>query len=158
MNMKQILSVAMITILPITANADIYTYNEVEVPAHMPSGGLVTIAPGGPYATVVIDDDDDEHIASTAYVKGAYNDTIAALNAKQNQLVNAETGDLIIEDVTNSNYLLFDLNHGVASDLHLVTEAAVIAGIQSQRVEIWTTWDNDNATTDVAFKTVVPQD
>ena len=158
---------AVIAALPITAMAD-YTFIVQNTPAAVPQNGTVTISnpsmSNSYLQTITINDDDDEHIASTAYVKGAYNDAIAAINAKQTRLYNDNAEEYMHNTVLDTDSFLMALGmvENVGSYLNgeadLVSAAAVQAGIQSQRVEVWTTWDNDNATTDVAFKTVVPQD
>ena len=66
--------------LPLGAKAA-YTYVITDTPAAVALDGTVTMASTSElYVTATINDDDDEHIASTAYVKGAYNDAIAAIN------------------------------------------------------------------------------
>ena len=83
---KSLLTIAIMLALPLTANAT-YTYNNTNTPAAVANNGTVTMATAsGPYMTATIGDDDDEHIASTAYVKGAYNDSIAAVNKVKNEL------------------------------------------------------------------------
>ena len=86
--MKKLLSIAIIAALPFAANADPVG------PAAVPSNETPVVATAsGPYQTAQIGNNDGEHIASTAYVKGAYNDAIAAVNKvnsdKQNQLINS---------------------------------------------------------------------
>ena len=89
-NTKQtLLSIAIIAALPFNANAT--------GPAYYSGNSPVMASTTGPYQTATIGEHDDEHIATTAYVKGAYNDTIAAVNRlrgdtseKQDQLF---TGD-----------------------------------------------------------------
>ena len=77
MKTKTIFSIALIA-LPLTALAD----PVVSVgPAAVPSNGTAVIATANPpYQTLTPTNDDKSHIASTAYVKGAYNDSIAAVN------------------------------------------------------------------------------
>ena len=116
-----LLSIAIIAALPFTANAD-YTYNYVNAPARVGYNGTVNITNGpGPYQTATIGEHDDEHIATTAYVKGAYNDAIAAVNRvisdtsdKQDQLFLGDdptdtitpfvVGSEHIEDMVESDY------------------------------------------------------
>ena len=80
-NTKQtLLSIAIIAALPFTANAT-QTIVETNTPAAVGANGTVKKAAAtGPYQTATIGEHDDEHIATTAYVKGAYNDAIAAVN------------------------------------------------------------------------------
>ena len=152
---------AVIATLPFSANAG-YRYNDVTAPVRVPNNGTVqrTIYYTEPYATVAIEEDDDEHIASTAYVKGAYNDTIAGLNGRQPALSNTGTGDAMGSDVYGIEDFMsmIDDEDNELLEQRLISGAAVIAGIKSQRVEVYTNWDDDDATTDVAFKTVVPED
>ncbi len=172
MTTKKLLSLAIIAALPFNAWADWTTnertYHTVNTPAQVASNGTVTIANNGPYAIATIGDDDDEHIASTAYVKGAYNDSIAAVNRldieKQPALFNGTTGDRI-NDVDGADDFLYGLAYyndesAEVMEQRLISSNAVVAGIKSQRVTIYTTWDDDrsSATTVVPLTTVVPED
>ncbi len=103
MKIKQIASVAIIAALPFAANAA-QTIVTTQTPAAVGANGTVNrAATSGPYQTATIGEHDDEHIATTAYVKGAYNDAIAAVNKvdseKQAQLVNFETNNEIYSNV-----------------------------------------------------------
>ena len=76
--MKKILSLAIIAALPFAANAANTT---IEIDTPVPADEEAMVAGNiGPYQTAEIGEHDGEHIASTAYVKGAYNDAIAAIN------------------------------------------------------------------------------
>ncbi len=158
MNKKTLLTLAIIALLPITAHAD-YVYNEVDHPTPVSyNGGTVTMASStGPYRIATIDDNDDEHIASTAYVKGAYNDAIAAINTKQRSLYynDPDTGNRLpiapyvamsLDDVQDNEQLI---SAGAVDD----AIADINTTISNQRVEIYTTWDDDTAKTEVAFVT-----
>ena len=80
MKTKTLLSIAIIAALPFAANAT-QTIVETNTPAAVGANGTVNrAATSGPYQTATIGEHDDEHIATTAYVKGAYNDAIAAVN------------------------------------------------------------------------------
>lgn len=75
MKIKIILSIAIIVALPFVVMAD------PQVGPAEYSGNNPVVATGdAPYATAEITNDDKTNIASTAYVKDAYNDTIAAVN------------------------------------------------------------------------------
>ena len=92
MKTKKLLSIAIIAALPFGANA---TDPVVAVgPAHASSNPVVATA-NAPYVTVTPTQADESHIATTAYVKGAYNDAIAAVNKvdsdKQGKLMNMES-------------------------------------------------------------------
>ncbi len=155
--------------LPFGARAD-YTYeNLVGRPAQTPSNGTVVLAgSSGPYQIVEPTQADESHIASTSYVKGAYNEVIAAVNSldhlKQTYLFNSDSGVHMDNEVFDANsfvpYVAGDAEEPDDSELNLVSMAAVKAGILSQRVKIYTTWDDDrdSATTQVALETVVPED
>ena len=106
-----LLSIAIIAALPFAANAT-QTIVETNTPAAVGANGTVKKAAAtGPYQTATIGEHDDEHIATTAYVKGAYNDAIAAVNKvddstksaldnKQAKLVNETSNHIISADVT----------------------------------------------------------
>ena len=156
MKTKNIILSAIIATLPFAAWAENISGAMYTAPVHYdnnhPAPTTNAIAPFG---RVNIDTDDQSHVATTAYVKGAYNSAIAAVNSA---LRNDSTGDIIrgingVEDfvgmIGNSNAL--------GGEDTLLSEAAIVQGFRSQRVEIYTTWDT-NDTTDVAFKTVLPDD
>lgn len=84
------------------------------------------------YDVATIGEYDDQHIATTAYVKGAYNDTIAAINTL-NGIVEKKYDDLI------------DAAGFIAEEV-----------VSNQRVRIYTTWDDDTAaaTTQVELSTI----
>ena len=105
MKTKTLLSIAIIAALPFTANAT-QTIVETNTPAAVDANGTVKKAAAtGPYQTATIGEHDDEHIATTAYVKGAYNDAIAAVNKvdddKQVKLYGETTGDPISSEVVS---------------------------------------------------------
>ena len=160
MTTKMPLLFAIIALLPFGANAD-YTYVNSATPARVANNGTVTRASNfGPYVTATIEDDDDEHIASTAYVKGAYNDTIAAINRKQDVLFNLSGGDEMYNQVESSDDVLpliksygGEIYNAAVEDYRLISADAVITGIKSQRAEVYTNWDDDTAKTQVAFVT-----
>lgn len=83
MKTKTIIPLAIIAMLPFTANAAWadYTFVEQNTPAQVANNGTAALAAhDGPFQTVDTQPADESHIATTAYVKGAYNDTIAAVN------------------------------------------------------------------------------
>ena len=161
MKTKQIIALALILALPITANAA-YTYNDVQTPTRVANNGTVTIAIDGPYQTITPGEHDDEHIASTSYVIGAYNDTIAAVNnlatGKQTLLTLSDSGNLVPSGVIEASDFLdmIDMPGVLASSGAIVN--TIDYKMNNQRVEVYTNWDDDSAKTDVAFKTVVPED
>ncbi len=156
-NTKQIAIIAIIAALPFTAMAD-YTYTQTHIPQVEP-GGIVKVGLGGPYATIEPTTADETHIATTAYVKGAYNDTIIGINdlffTKQASLYDYD--DDADEEVAVESYLVTSVND-VSRLGQLVSGMAVknaIADvnttISNKRVEIYTTWDDDTAKQQVAF-------
>ncbi len=162
---RTLLSIAIIAALPFCANAD-YTYNYVNTPARVAYGGTITSADTtGPYVTADIGNADSEHIASTAYVKGAYNDVIGAVNTVTAALTDelSYKSSLYLgdndEEPGMSNRVVPDINY-VYEDNELVSGMAVknaITGVNNtiaaKRVTIYTTWDDDsaNATTQVTL-------
>ena len=166
---KSLLTLIIIALLPFGANAA-YTYNYVDNPAPVANNGTVTLShmidEKSGYQTASISNDDYEHIASTAYVKGAYNDVIAGLNSKQGVVLNIannarikpvalDSGDFldVISDIETPSTL-------DSAEHVFVTAGAVASGIRSQQVKIYTTWedDSDSATTHVLLDTVLPDD
>ena len=105
-----LLSIAIIAALPFGANAEQTTVTS-QTPAQVGANGTVNVvATGGPYQIADIGEHDDEHIATTAYVKGAYNDTIRAVNKLganlndlsifTNDILGEKQGKLYIENDT----------------------------------------------------------
>ena len=107
MNIKRIASIAIIAALPFAANAA-QTIVTTNTPAAVGVNGTVNrAATSGPYQTASIGEHDDEHIATTAYVKGAYNDAIAAVNKvdddKQAKLINGQNNNNILPKVVTGS-------------------------------------------------------
>ena len=105
-----LLSIAIIAALPFMANAAQTTVTS-QTPAAVGANGTVNMAAAsGPYQTATIGEHDDEHIATTAYVKGAYNDSIRAVNKldsdKQDTLYNSNTNAPISATVMGADNLL----------------------------------------------------
>jgi hypothetical protein len=219
MKTKTILSIAIMAALPFGAHADPVG------PAAVPANGTAVVATANaPYVTQTPTAADATHIASTAYVKGAYNDAIAAVNKvnseliselisvnnqvisttsnvalKQDQLVsennnamynkvlaggnNSVLGEALM-NVNNNDYAALkediarQLSDGetdnpdeilisTGATLQIVRDAgryldgridtvqSSVSGVQTalnnKRVEIYTTWENDNAKQQVAF-------
>ena len=111
-----------------------------------------------PYATAGAETGDTTNVVSASYVKGAYNDAIAAINKtvmdKQDILVGIESENQIAPNVIERDLFIGGLADGdLLSDSHLTTSAAVAAGIKSQRVTAVDTWGS-NHTVDLGLKTV----
>ena len=154
---KYLILLVVVPLLPSIANAD-YTYDYVDTPATVEANGVVARAEDGPHQTLTIYNDDKSHIASTAYVKGAYNDTIAAINSKQTELFNPTTDEIISTEVIDSDTLIWYLDSGTdvsSNERTISSTAAIVNGIKSQRAVVYTTWDDDrdSATRQVAFVT-----
>lgn len=164
MKTKILLPIAIIAALPFTANAD-YTYTITNTPARVANNGNVTKADyTGPYQIATIGDDDDEHIASTAYVKGAYNDTIAAINTinetKQPILYLSDSSDPASDYVIQSAQFMEAIEEPLSVDF-LMTAGAIVDVVDykldEKRVEIYTTWDDDDEVAEVPLITASGQ-
>ena len=164
--MKTILTLTIIVSSTFVANADPVTSVG---PSAVPANGTPVVATASaPYVTVTPSAADESHIATTAYVKGAYNDAIAAVNKvnseKQTLLFNASADLQIRSEVVDCGEFVDFLASGDSLnrdyDEYLVSGSAVRDGIKSQRVKIYTTWDDDrnSATTQVPLETFVPED
>ena len=163
MKTKILLSSVLIAILPLVANAD-YTVQGVSTPTKVSNGGIVKMTNhGGPFVTAQILPGDETQVVAASYVKGAYNDTIAALNkyqiivdGKQNRLQSFDGDGGVIDGDSMSAEEFVD---GIAEDnledmtTLFLTAYGVAAGIRSQRVTAVDTWGSPH-TVDVAFKTV----
>ncbi len=179
MNTKRIISIAIMFTLPVMAHAENISGAMYTAPAHADTNHPApTTQANASYGRINIDTADQEHIATTAYVKGAYNSAIAAVNKvavgvgeKQDVLTTA-SDESIQPFVIDEAYMLDILQaindidmFGEAISTYddmLITAKGAAAGItgyvNSKGVEIYTTWDDDEATTDVALKTVLPDD
>ena len=167
-----LLSIAIIAALPFTANAenisgDMYVAPQ-EADANHPAPTTNTDV-GAHFGRINIDVADQEHVATTAYVKGAYNSAIAAVNAisdaKQDLLYNNQTGAVMSGGAWGTEVvddMLSDMDAGTMLqgtlsmlDTGYISAAGVLTGIKSQRVKIYTTWGNDTsaATAEVPFVT-----
>lgn len=157
MKTKILLSSVLIAILPLVANAG----NRVG-PDPDESGHPVVADAEGPYQTAEITTADQAQVVSASYVKGAYNDTIAAINlldeqlgSKQKFIMNVVNGAQMGEYALGASSFVGGLvaNNLVSAETDFVSAAAVAAGIKSQRVTAVDTWGSPH-TVDVAFKTV----
>ncbi len=93
MKTNKIISLAIFALLPIAANAENISGAMYTAPTAADTNHPApTTQADAPYGRANIDTTDQEHIATTAYVKGAYNSAIAAVNKvdsdKQTKLVN----------------------------------------------------------------------
>ena len=141
-----------ILILPIAATAA-----DPVGPAHVNSGAVVATAPA-PYETATEQTGDSTTVVSASYVKGAYNDAIAAVNKvnadKQDNLYISRSGSEIpihSEIIENLSVLLGE-RADVASR-YLISAVGVKDAINTvdttianKRISAVTTWGNDNAT------------
>ena len=193
MHTKRIVLSAIIAALPFTAMAENISGAMYTAPAQYDNNHPApTTNAYAPYGRINIDTDDQEHIATTAYVKGAYNsaiaginkvnDTIAALEGEYNYLINETipalenskqnkldydddvdgTGEVNSSVIGSGSFLDALRGDDIGNnyydgfyDSSLISAKAVAEGILSQRVTIYTTWDDDsaNATTQVALST-----
>ncbi len=164
MTTKQLLlTLTMIASSTFAANADPVT---PVGPSAVPANGTAVVATApAPYVTITPTAADETHIATTAYVKGAYNDAIAAVNKldsdKQGKIINDETGramenmalgsvagdDIVREVFLNDNLQTNLLSRFlVAGDGLSGAVKAVKDYIAAQQVAVYTTWDSDDIT------------
>ena len=162
---KQILTLAIIAALPLTAMAENISGAMYVAPTYATQNNPAPTTDNiGPYGRINIDTADQQNIASTAYVKGAYNSAIAAVNRAitfgaqnhQSRLFNDDTQNNMESEVLGSETFIVSIdNNDDDMEEFLVSAQAVVAGINhivnNKRVEIYTTWDNDNAKKQVEF-------
>lgn len=124
MKTKTLIPLAIMFVLPITAIADITPVRDGD------QAPISDYEP--PYVITTIGNDDAEHIATTAYVKGAYNDAIIAVNTAYKMFSDRMS---IMNEETMGMFEYFDNS------------------MNDKRVTIYTTWNDDsaNATTQVAL-------
>lgn len=97
MKTKSILSIAIIAALPITVNAQNISGAMYTAPTAADTNHPApTTQANAPYGRIDIDTADQEHIATTAYVKGAYNSAIAAVNKAVNNLDESKQNTLVL--------------------------------------------------------------
>ena len=164
MKAKRILSIAIIAALPFGAMAENISGAMYTAPsAANTNHPAPTTNAYAPYGRIDVDTADQDHIATTAYVKGAYNSAIAAVNKvaddRQPKLYgDMNSGTIYISDEVRTAEDIIDRLNLTGEDIApeqdmLITSGAVLVGIKSQRAEVWTTWDDDTAKTEVAFVT-----
>ena len=206
MRTKTLISLAVIAALPCAATAENISGAMYTAPAHYDNNHPApTTQANAPYGRANIDTADQEHIATTAYVKGAYNSAIAAVNQaaayaidetlqtieqqglyeKQDRLTTSGGDEISTTVVDYGDGFLGSIgSYAAANNLaqtesmieyiksmgpKIPTSAAVAVGLEevgiglnaridtvqssinNKRVEIYTTWNNDNAKTQVAF-------
>ena len=149
MNTKQILSLAVIATLPLSVHAD-----PTVGPAAVPTNGTPVVATASaPYVTQTPTADDATHIASTAYVKGAYNDAIAAVNKvnseKQDKLMNMESTPHVI-----SNNVVSSATVDTVGTLFSGDPGAVAVAAEAISSVTGTAADNTLVTTGAVFKLI----
>ncbi len=165
MKTKTILTMAIIAALPFTAMAENISGAMYTAPAHENTNHPApTTQAGAPFGRIDIDTADQEHIATTAYVKGAYNSAIAAVNkvdarltGYQGILVNGDSEYIISEVVDGDGLEAEGLDWFLDGDqerllvslggtVWLVNQAKsdINNTISNKRVEIYTTWDDDD--------------
>ena len=161
-----LLSIAIIVALPFVANAENISGPMYVAPASRDANHPAPMTSAYPFfGRINIDTDDQEHIATTAYVKGAYNSAIAAVNRLSDEFghvqyslttyTNEDPIDPLVIDEFEFNAGIQDLVNGsglspTVADDALVTAKAVVTGMQtyvnSKTVPIYTTWDTNNTT------------
>ena len=127
------------------------------------SGTPVRATAPAPYTTATIENGDSTTVVSASYVKGAYNDTIAAINRinedKQDILQNTYYDTEPISEVIAAPDFLywFSSNGGVNipsnGEAALVSAAAVATAISAKRVSAVTTWGDDAHPTQLQLTT-----
>ncbi len=147
MKITKILPIAIIAVLPFTVNAAniqgaMYTAPQEADENHPAPTTSFDVSDGNYFyfGRMNIDTADQEHVATTAYVKGAYNSAIAAVNGLSETITNMH-GDLT--DVIDAAGFINEKANNISDTL------------DAKRVKIYTTWDNDTdaATTLVPFAT-----
>lgn len=161
MKSTQILSIAIIAAaLPFGARAENISGAMYTAPsAANTNHPAPTTQAGAPFGRIDIDTADQEHIATTAYVKGAYNSAIAAVNnvanladTKQAKLTNADDDEISSEVLSTSTDMngdfigwggaistqshdeFDDIYSGVSDDLGNLDEQLMTAGAVLQLV------------------------
>lgn len=110
---------ALLAVTPMLANAA----------GETPTAATTTGAGSEPYLGVAITDGEGAHVASTKYVKGAYNAAIGAVNAvsaaKQNKLMNGSGEGAVAIDSVVKTSIAAGTQEAPTSNTALVTEKAV---------------------------------
>ena len=143
-------------------------------PSAVPANGTAVVATASaPYVTITPTAADESHIATTAYVKGAYNDAIAAVNKlnsdKQAKIIHNETGNVMRAEAlgvtAGDDIARTVINHSENAEYnnaspYLLAADGFMAGMAVMRdytdnktVTIYTTWDDDSDTTEVQLTT-----
>ena len=175
MKTNKIISLAIFALLPIAGNAENISGAMYTAPTAADTNHPApTTQADAPYGRANIDTADQEHIATTAYVKGAYNSAIAAVN-KLNSNVSTGLQDVMDELAGYVNQNVQDIRDDMAdkvssTDFNNELDGAMAAleenainyadnaeqgakdYTDAKRVEIYTTWDDDD-TAEVALIT-----
>ena len=124
-----------------------------------PNNWFVATA-SAPYATASTETGDSTTVVSASYVKGAYNDLIAAVNKvntiKQNILVDEDSAQTInstvktgLNGATNS-----DLVSGLAVKNAITDVNSILSReLESKRISAVTTWGDDDNPTQLTLST-----
>ena len=119
-----------------------------------------------PYETATIENGDSTTVVSASYVKGAYNDTITAINTVANDVNNLSDS---VDEMSNSlydkqdklyytnkfgtNYLDSAVKTAISDEVatamdhsHLASVGAIRSAIDAKRISAVTTWGNDTPT------------
>ena len=154
MKTKKLLSIAIIAALPFGAIAENISGAMYAAPAHADTNHPApTTGANAPYGRIDIDTADQDHIASTAYVKGAYNSAIAAVNFMDSHKQPVLVVDNLAQNGVSS--LVLTSLDDISDENELVNGMAVKDAIEAQRVTVYTTWedDTDNGTIKVTLST-----
>ena len=164
---RTLLSIAIIATLPFGAMAENISGAMYTAPSAADTNHPAPTTDANPsYGRVNIDTTDQEHIATTAYVKGAYNSAIAAVNTVALSKVDNNNFDNTITGLYNhiDNDIRGDLESQINDkvsfedyDTQMVNVYGAIGEvadtIETKRITIYTTWNDDsaNATAQVAL-------
>ena len=153
--MKKIFTIGLL-LAPIVANA-----NPVGPSAVGQGQTAVVATASAPYQTAAPANGDSTTVVSASYVKGAYNDAIAAVNKvnsdKQNKLINEETGneiDTYVISADSFNDITRDVLAGYGVNVmfkdSLVSAEATATAINEafaiKKVNALATWGSNNVT------------
>ena len=137
--MKKIFILGLL-LAPIVAHAD------DPVGPSAASGTPVLATANAPYATATVENGDTTNVVSASYVKGAYNDAIAAINKVNDRASLKQDKMWIMADGKLTNIYGVVSSSLTGKSTALVSDKAVKDALDAKRINAVTTWGNDTST------------
>jgi hypothetical protein len=136
--MKKIF-ILVLFLAPMMANAD-------PIGPSAASGTPVLATASAPYATATVENGDTTNVVSASYVKGAYNNAIAAINKVNNTASEKQDKIWISADGILTTVSSVASGSLTGNSKALVSDKAVKDALDAKRVNAVTTWGSNSVT------------